>query len=138
MPSPREQPPSNRKSRRQESMPAGWLWVVILLLLVSVMYFALGFNSPGVIDYTEFMRLAEVKDEAKKPKYFSKVIIRGGTRMIGEFREGTIDALEKPIKDKVRYGKIEAAIPEPERVSGNVTKVLTQYGVSYRSEDDAG
>ena len=37
MPSPREQQPKpERKSRRQDSMPGGWLWIVVMLLLVVV------------------------------------------------------------------------------------------------------
>lgn len=138
MPS-REQPPGNRNRRRQEPMPAGWLWLVILLLLASVLWFALGFNSPGVVDYTEFMNLAAAKDpDTKKPKYFERVVIRGATRMIGEFKEGAVDALDKKIRERVRYGKIETNIPEPERASGNVTKLLKDYGVQFRSEEESG
>src|SRR5688572_15503658 len=128
MPSPREQPPQNRNRRRQESMPGGLLWVVILLLLVGVMYFTLGFNSGGIIDYSDFMDIA-------KEKKFARVVIRGNTRMIGELKEKVKDDLPAAIKSKERYNKLETNIPEPERASGNVTKMLTQYGVPYRSED---
>ena len=41
MPSPREQPPQNRQRRRQDTMPGGWLWIVILFLIAGVMYFTL-------------------------------------------------------------------------------------------------
>src|SRR5437763_2597620 len=33
MPSPREQPPQNRNRRRQDTMPGGWLWPLLMFLL---------------------------------------------------------------------------------------------------------
>src|SRR5579862_5451926 len=119
MPSPREQPPPNRNRRRQETMPGGWLWVAILILLCTVMYFTLGMNSAGTIDYSEFMNLAKDK--------FSKVIIRGNTRMIGEFKKGEDENLPPDISKQVRYHKVETNIPASEVQSGNVTNRLTKF-----------
>ena len=142
MPSPREQPPPSRKGRRQDTMPGGWLWIVILFLLAGVMYFTLGFNSAGVIGYSEFMKLAapHKEDNGKKvePGKFSKVVIKGTNRMVGEIRDGEVDALPKAIKDRVRYNKVETNIPPPEQLSGNVTKLLTEYGVPFGSEEETG
>src|SRR5438105_15852753 len=99
MPSPREQPPQNRQRRRQDTMPGGWLWIVILCLIAGVMYFTLGFNSAGVIDYSEFMRLA-------KDKAFAKVIIRGNTRLVGEFNKGEVEKLPDNLRKQVRNNRI--------------------------------
>ncbi len=140
MPSPREQPPQNRKGRRQDTMPGGWLWIVILCLLAGVMYFTLGLNSAGVIGYSEFMKLAAPHkvDNKVEPGKFSKVMLKGTDRMVGEIREGELDSLPKAIKDRVRYNKIETRIPEPERASGNVTKLLDEYKVPYATEEESG
>jgi cell division protease FtsH len=130
MPSPREQPNPNRHRRRQDTMPGGWLWIVILFLIAGVMYFTLGFNSAGVIDYSEFMKLAKDK--------FAKVVIRGNTRMVGEFKPGELDKVPDNIRKQVRYNKIETNIPASEIQSGNVTKQLTEFAVPFRTEEETG
>jgi len=81
MPSPREQPPpQNRKSRRPETVPAGWLWIVFLIMVVGAMYFTIGTPTAGLIDYSKFMELAEAGK-------FDKVVLRkDSNRMTGEFR----------------------------------------------------
>jgi len=112
-------------------MPGGWLWIVILILLSVVMYVTLGFNTAGVIDYSEFMKLAT-------KERFERVTIRGSTRMVGEFKPGEADKLPDPIRKLVRYNKIETNIPASEIQSGNVTRQLTQAGVPYRTEEETG
>src|SRR5437868_5077360 len=131
MPSPREQPPQNRK-RRQETMPGGWLWVVILFLLAGVMYFTLGFNSAGIIDYSDFMKLA------KKDK-FAKVRIKGTSRVVGEFKPGEAKKVEaENIKKQIRYGKVESNIPASENQGGNLTRQLQEWGVNFNTEEETG
>jgi len=130
MPSPREPLPPNRQRRRQDTMPGGWLWVVILFLLAGVMYFTLGFNSAGVIDYSEFMKLAKDK--------FEKVVIKGSTRLVGEFKAGEADKLPDKIRKQVRANKVESNIPPSESVSGNVSRRLSEIGVDYKAEEETG
>src|SRR5581483_3463317 len=105
MPSPRD--PQLRNRRRQEGAPGGWLWFVILLGLGLMLYFMLMPNT-GVIDYTDFMKLA-------KEQKFEKVVIRDPDRAIGEFHSGVIDNLPTPIKKQVRYNRVETMIPDSER-----------------------
>jgi cell division protease FtsH len=131
MPSPREQPPQNRNRRRPDTMPGGWLWVVILFLLAGVMYFTLGFNSAGVIDYSEFMNLAKAKE-------FARVTIRGTSRMVGELKAGEAEKIPENIRKQVRYNKLETNIPASEIQSGNVTRHLTESGVPFRVEEETG
>src|SRR5688500_13237775 len=99
MPSPREQPPAPgqgpRGRRRPEAMPGGWLWFLLLLMLVVFLYFALS-PSPDVIDYTEFMRLAE-------KEYFPKVPLLGPARAVGEFKKEAVDQQPPEIKKHIRY-----------------------------------
>jgi cell division protease FtsH len=112
-------------------MPGGWLWIVILFLIAGVMYFTLGFNSAGVIDYSEFKKLAKDK--------FAKVTIKGTTRMVGEFKPGEVEKLPEAIRKQVgRKNQIETNMPGPEFQSGNVTKQLTEFGVPYKSEEETG
>ncbi|HWY86807.1 MAG TPA: ATP-dependent zinc metalloprotease FtsH [Gemmataceae bacterium] len=128
MPSPREQPPSNRNRRRQDTMPGGWLWIVILCIIAVVMYITLSNSSAAVIDYSEFMKLA--KDQS-----FVKVTIRGGTRLVGELKA---DKIPETVKKQARGNKIEANIPASENNSGNVTRKLDDFGVDYKPEEETG
>jgi cell division protease FtsH len=133
MPPPREQPPgpNPRGRRRQESMPGGWLWFLLLLMLVAFLYFALS-PAPGKIDYTKFMELA-------KEGQFSRVVLRGENRAIGEFKtKEHVDKLPEAIKKQVRYNKIETDVHKSDIISGAVTKQLREYGVEHRTEEEAG
>lgn len=132
MPAPREQPPQNRNRRRQENMPGGWLWVVILCLLAGVMYFTLGFNTTGSIDFTPFMKLAE------QQKFDRVVYKKGSNRLVGTFKEGAVDTLDKKIKERVRYSKIETTIPDDQVQGGRVTEKLQSYGITVGTEEETG
>ena len=37
------------RRRRQDVMPGGWLWLLILILLVGVLYFTMGFGNAGQV-----------------------------------------------------------------------------------------
>src|SRR6266446_4136040 len=81
MPSPREQPPSpaNRR-RRQEVMPGGWLWLLILAMLVGVLWFTMSINNASQIPYSEFLKLVEEHQ-------FATVDIVGNSLITGELKE---------------------------------------------------
>lgn len=132
MPSPREQPNlPNRNRRRPEVMPGGWMWLVLLLLLFGVLFFTIGYPSPGNIDYTAFVKL--VKDGK-----IARVIFRGNDRLLAEFKEGVLDTLDPAIRKQVRFNKVETAILEADQRSGHVTRILQEAGVPYRREDEPG
>src|SRR5438094_8008973 len=123
MPPPREPlNPQQRGRRRQESMPGGWLWLVVLILLVVVLWFTLA-PTAGTIDYTDFMRLAE---EGK----FERVILRGTSKAIGEIKEKEEANLPERIKKKVSGHKVETAIPD----KGEMAKKLSEYADRQRKE----
>ena len=56
MPSPREQP-GPRSRRRQDTMPGGWLWIVVLLLLAVVLWITVGGSTTGTLEYSDFLKL---------------------------------------------------------------------------------
>jgi cell division protease FtsH len=64
MPSPREQP-TPRGRRRQDTMPGGWLWVVVLLLLAIVLWITVGNSSTGMLEYSQFLALVKAGKIAK-------------------------------------------------------------------------
>jgi len=135
MPAPREQNPNQKNRRRQEAMPGGWLWIVILLLLGGVMYFTLGYGGDNTVNYSEFLTLA-------KDKKFKLVIFKGQNRLIGEFKEGEAEKgkLDDKLFKKVRYNKVETYVPESDVKSGAVTKLIRdEYKVeNFKVEEDTG
>src|SRR4051812_12420945 len=64
MPSPREQP-NPRGRRRQDAMPGGWLWIVVLLLLAVVMWITVGGSSNSTLDYSDFLKLVRADKVVK-------------------------------------------------------------------------
>src|SRR5436190_17993628 len=94
MPSPREQPNPNRNRRRQDTMPGGWLWVVVLLLLGVVLYISFGMTSYGTIDYTDFKQLVLNKN-------ISKVTFKEGAySLVADIRDRTL--LNEPLSKQIR------------------------------------
>src|SRR5260370_16772272 len=101
MPPPRE-PSGPKKGRGQEAMPGGWLWLVILLVLAGLLYFTLVPGS-GLIPQTELVQIA-------KDQLFTKVIIVGENRGIGELRKNGEEKLKEEIKKQVRVNKLATNI----------------------------
>jgi cell division protease FtsH len=110
-------------------MPGGWLWLLILLLLVGVVYFAMGFGNGSQIGYSDFMDLVDKHQ-------FSMVQIVGTNRIEGELNEDAKvpEALQKQIRGKV----VSAVIPEDAIRGGKVTETLTKAGVKFRAQEEHG
>src|SRR5262245_52456840 len=116
MPPPREPyNPQNRGRRRQESMPGGWLWLIILLLAFFVLYFTFAHTGGGNIDYTVFLSLAE---QGK----FKRVILQGENRAIGILNESQVNSLPDEVAKNVRNDRVETKVPN----AGEMTKKLTE------------
>src|SRR5437016_3183787 len=87
MPPPRDpsSPPSKNR-RRPEVMPGGWLWLVLLILLVSAMLFFVGFGGSSEIGYSELKRLAEAGKRDKRNVIVFHVDFVGTDRLQGELQ----------------------------------------------------
>ncbi|MBI3412418.1 MAG: ATP-dependent zinc metalloprotease FtsH [Planctomycetes bacterium] len=135
MPSPREQPPPGRKGRRQDSMPGGWLWAVILLGLAVALFITFAnSSSPGRIPYSEFKKLAD-------DKMFAKVVIKPPDyRMVGEFDKGKVEEAEQKYPDlrkQIKNSKIETLIPGGAQGVNDAVQTLQKSGTAYLQEDES-
>jgi cell division protease FtsH len=131
MPPPREPSPPNKGRRRQETMPGGWLWLVILLVLAVFLYFTLGFPGAGLIDYSDFMKLAK---EGK----FSKVVIIGDDRAIGHLTEKAEETLPEKIKSQVKSHRLATYVVGGQQGIRDMSKDLQKDGVLYGQEKEPG
>src|SRR5262249_53516241 len=124
MPPPREPVNPQGRRRRQESMPGGWLWLVILVLLFLILYFTLLNPSVANIDYTDFLRLAE---QGK----FERVVLRGTAKAVGELKEKEIPSLDESIRNQIRGGnKVETSISD--KTIAELHKKLTEISEQQR------
>jgi len=133
MPAPREPSGPNKGRRRQEAMPGGWLWLVVLLVLAVFLWFTLGFQGGGMIDYTEFMQLAL----AKEP-YFTRVVILGDDRAFGELKENAEKRLKEDIKSKVYKNRLSTNIPGGKPSVEPMVKELRASNVQVRQDAEPG
>ncbi len=104
MPSPREQLPPPRNRRRQETMPGGLLWILVLIGLGLLLLFALSSNGPGEIGYSDFMKLA---GENK----FASITIKGDDKMIGDIKPADEEGFREDIRKQIRSHRVATKIP---------------------------
>jgi cell division protease FtsH len=115
-------------------MPGGWLWLVILLVIIGFLYFTFGLPSAGLVDYTDFMKVA-------KDGLFTKVTIIGNDRAIGEVNKEKFDKakLKDEIKNQAqRSGRLATNIPGGQQGVTKMTEVLQESGVDVRQEQEPG
>lgn len=126
MPSQRDQPNPPRGRRRQDTMPGGWLWVIVLLLLGVVLYITFNFSSVSTIDYSDFEQLV-------KEKKVAKVTFRDGSNtLLAELHEGA--ELPESIKKQVKNNRVEVLLWKGQIDSGEVSKLLKDNDISRRTE----
>jgi cell division protease FtsH len=128
MPSPREPLKPERRSRRQDTMPGSWLWVVILLLLLGTIYITFGLPSTSSIDYSDFVQL--VKDKKVAKVTFSE----GASSLIAEFEPTKVAELDEALKKQIRNNRAEVILWKGDVDSGEVSKMLEAHGVPRKTE----
>jgi cell division protease FtsH len=137
MPPQREQqnpPPGNRR-RRPDPVPGGWLWLILLLILVFVLYYALGFGSPGTIDYSSEFLGVLVKNGLVK-----KVVFVGSNKIEGEVKDKALDdpKVDDALKKKIRHNRFTTLVPESDLKNGFITTELRKNNVPYSQVEEQG
>jgi cell division protease FtsH len=126
MPPSREQPNPNRSRRRQDTMPGGWLWIVVLLLLGVVLYITFGMTGFKTIDYSDFEK--QVKDGNVERVTFKE----GAYSLIAEVKD------ENKVPENLRRyfsnKKVEVLLWKGDVDSGIVSNFLKDNHVPHRTE----
>src|SRR5205823_14249627 len=128
MPAPREQPKPDRKSRRQDTMPGGWLWVVVLLLLGVVLYITFGMQAASSIDYSDFVNLVNEKKVARVT--FSE----GESSLTAEFDPEVVKTLDEKIGKQIRNNKANVILWKGDVDSGELSKLLQAKEIPRKTE----
>ncbi len=133
--------PSGNRRRRPDIMSGGWLWLLILLLIVLTLgYFAV--PRPVTLAYSpDFLELVEAHKQAGKDKILKKVIEVGNTNQFkGELTRPAdqIEGLPSDLKDKLgRNTSFTFYVPLPDMQSEkSVTTLLKSAGIDYASEPE--
>jgi len=127
MPASPEPAKSERKSRRQDTMPGGMLWIVVLLLLGVVLLITF-FPSGTTVDYSEFVKLVAEKKVAKV------TLSEGANSLTAEFEKSVEDTLPEEIRNKIRNHRAEVILWKGDVDSGELSKLLQTHGVSRKTE----
>src|SRR5262249_1403247 len=78
---PRPSPPAGKPRRRSTPvMPGGWIWVVILAMVVGIFLFT-NMNSGGTIKYSDFVRMVM---DPELSRHLKKVTFVGTDHIKGE------------------------------------------------------
>jgi cell division protease FtsH len=131
MPPPREQLKPDRKSRSKETMPGGWLWVVVLLLLGVVLYITF---LPGTtsVDYSDFVKLVK---ENKEKKVVTKVTFsEGANTLVAEFDPDKEKSLDANLQKQIRNHKVEVMLWRGDVDSGELSKLLDANDIPRKTE----
>src|SRR3954447_7931835 len=113
MPPSREQPNPNRNRKRQDTMPGGWLWVVIMLLVGVVLYITFGMSGFGTIDYSDFEKLV-AQDKVAKVTFKE-----GSSSLIADIKDP--DQLDETLRKQIRGGRVEVYLWKGDVDSGEVS-----------------
>ncbi|MBI1832977.1 MAG: ATP-dependent metallopeptidase FtsH/Yme1/Tma family protein, partial [Planctomycetes bacterium] len=127
MPASREPAKPERKSRRQDTMPGGMLWIVVLLLLGVVLLITF-FPTGTTLDYSEFVKLVADKKVAKVT--FSE----SANSLTAEFDKTVEDALPDDLRGKIRNHRAEVILWKGDVDSGELSKLLQTHGVPRKTE----
>jgi cell division protease FtsH len=98
-------------------MPGGWLWLVLLVLMVFIMIFFVNINGSSVLPYSEAMKLIE----AGKTKTGTNVLIKrvdfvGTSRLQAELKPDALDYFTKPEKVDPSLGLDRQKLKEAEEI----------------------
>jgi cell division protease FtsH len=116
-------------------MPGGWLWLVILVLLVGILYLTLGFGNSNAIDYTEFTTLLE------EGKIESITVINSSPpKIVGEIKKDA--KLSEDLEKKIKNRKFSTEVPKYDEQSGlsqKITRAQKEHPeLSVKSEPERG
>jgi cell division protease FtsH len=124
MPPPRD--PSNQPGkvrRRPDPFPGGWLWLLLIVLLLGVLWFAFSFNSPASIDFKR-----EFVDGLLSKKLVKRVTFYGRDRIEGELTEGALEKIDDAaLKSRLRTLRFTTMVPEFENSKDGIGYYFEKY-----------
>jgi cell division protease FtsH len=108
-------------------MPGGWVWLVILLMVVGMLFFTQEFSG-SIIDYSDFYNLVQTGK-------VSKVTFLGNDRIVGEVKDPND---QEVLKLKLRSGKFSVKKGTGTEEKGDLTKLLLDKNVRFSWDDERG
>ncbi len=121
-----QNPPRTPRRRPGPVMPGGWVWLVLLMVVVGVMFLVGDLNGPPKISDSEFRELV-TRNLVEKVKFQADV----GT---GEIKKSELEKVPQEIKDKLHGSsrfQVQLVSPEEKR---DLPKWLAEHGVYFEGE----
>jgi cell division protease FtsH len=153
MPAPRDpNAPPSKNRRRPEVMPGGWLWLVLLIMIVLAFMFFVNSMGGTPLGYSELGELAAAGKTASGNNIIKKVSFIGTDRLEGELQPdwkeyaGGDKTEEKQDKERLKAiaakirgnnTKFTCYIPEPAlRGNDTVTAMLDRNKIEFGRQED--
>lgn len=128
MPPPREPASPNRNRRRQENMPGGWLWVVVLLILAAVLAITFGMPRYSTIDYSEFKELVDAGQIA------TVTFKEGSNALEADIKD--VDKVAEPLRKKIKSPRVGVLLWKVEAQGPKVIELLDSKAIKYHTDRD--
>jgi cell division protease FtsH len=134
-PRPSPPPAGNPRRRPAPNVPSGWIWVLMLLMVVCIFWMMQEWTSNSTIDYSDFLKLA---DDHK----LAKVTFVGAERIVGEVKDS--NDLPKSIKDpdalrkRLHNNKFTTLKPERIEIQKLIEKLHEDPDVAITQEPERG
>ncbi len=125
---PRQSPNPPRTPRRRPGpvMPGGWVWLVLLMVVVGVMFLVGDLNGPPTITYSEFRELIDLN-------LVEKVAIQGDTAK-GQLNEKEVSKVPQKIAQEL-HGSTKFQVQlGPKEAYADLEKALLEHKVDFKNE----
>jgi cell division protease FtsH len=110
-------------------LPGGWVWLVVLFMVVVLILLAQDFSGSATIKYSDFLELLE----ANKVK---EVTFVGNDRINGEVKD--LEGVPDAIQTKLRNGKKFTALRPPGEERSVLPEKLEKKKVPFQTEEQHG
>ncbi len=125
---PRQSPNPPRTPRRRPGpvMPGGWVWLVLLMVVVGVMFLVGDLNGPPTISYSDFRELID-------QNLVEKVVIQGDTAK-GQLNEKEVSKVPQKIAQEL-HGSTKFQVQlGPKETYPDLNKALLEHKVDIKNE----
>jgi cell division protease FtsH len=130
--------PFGNRRRRQEPVPGGLLWLLLLgFVALGLWYYLTADSRSALLEITEF-------DALVQNGLVKRVTFVSSNQLEGELQEGALESKKLPpdikesLRRKIRHNRFTMLVTESDLKTGYVTNELRQYKVPYTQLREEG
>jgi cell division protease FtsH len=131
---PQRQPATPRSPRRRQgpAMPGGWIWVVVLGIVLLILLPFAPFAETVTIKWSDFVDLVE-------NKHVANVVILGNETVRGEIKKEDVEQLPENLQKQFKGSTtFEALVPQVGKDQLDLEHMLRKAGVPFQQKPAPG